>query len=219
MAPTNLNVKPSLRETNIGNAGSVAEATSAKKRQKITEMELYKVSNNRSSPQRTRASRAAARVAREGVGDLAVFSQYDSSDDEPGDEDKGLNDDDDDLNEVEEPIEEEAAAEAAKTKATRTRAEVANKVESNDGAKTDGHGLRHGMARLEAAMAVSGSKAARFAERAWASRATTEEAATEHEGVCRAIVEDQAGALGEALGPTATGGPTWPCSTQRASSR
>jgi len=92
MAPTNLNVKPSLRETNIGNAGSVAEATSAKKRQKITETELYKVSNNRSSPQRTRASRAGARAAREGAGDLAVLNQYDSSDDESGDKDKGLND-------------------------------------------------------------------------------------------------------------------------------
>jgi hypothetical protein len=53
MAPTNLNVKPSLREAGIGNAGSVAEATSAKKRKKIAETELYKVSNNRSSPLRS----------------------------------------------------------------------------------------------------------------------------------------------------------------------
>jgi len=168
----------------------VAEATSAKKRQKITETELYKVSNNRSSPQRTRASRAGARAAREGAGDLAVLNQYDSSDDESGDKDKGLNDDDDDIDEDEEPIEEEAAAEAAKTgndddddidedeepieeeaaaeaaktEATGTRAKVANKVKCNDGAKTDGHGLCHGMARLEAAMAVSGTTAARFTE-------------------------------------------------------
>ena len=141
------------------------------------------------------------------------------SDDESGNEDKGLNDNDDGIDEDEEPIEEEAATEAAKTEAIGTRAEVANKVGSNEGAKTDGPGLRHGMARLKAAMAVSGSTAARFAERARASRATAEEAATEHEGICRAIVEDQAGALGEALGPTATGGPTWPCSTRRASSR
>jgi hypothetical protein len=156
-------------------------------------------------PQRTRASRAAARAAREGAGDLAVLNQYDLSDDESGNEDKGLNDNDNGIDEDEEQIEEEAATEAAKTEAIGTRAEVANKVGSNEGAKTDGLGLRHGMARLKAAMAVSGSMAARFAERARASRATAEEAATEHEGICRAIVEDQAGALGEALGPTATG--------------
>jgi hypothetical protein len=142
----------------------VAEATSAKKRQKITEMELYKVSNNQSSPQRNRATQAAARAAREGAGDLAILDPFDWSDDKAGVEDKGLNDNDDDTDEYEELIEEEAATEAAKTEATGTRAEVANKVESNDGAKTDGEGLRHGMARLEAAMAVSGSTAARFEE-------------------------------------------------------
>ena len=44
MAPTILKVKPALWETDIGNAGLVAGATSAKKRQKIVEMERYKVS-------------------------------------------------------------------------------------------------------------------------------------------------------------------------------
>ncbi len=65
------------------------------------------------------------------------------------------------------------------------------------------HGLRHGMAALEAAMAVPGSTAACFAERARASRATDEEAATKHVVICRAIVDDQTGALGVALGPKA----------------
>ena len=188
MAPTNLNVKPSLREPNIGSAGSVAGATLAKKRQKVTETESYKVSNNRSSPQRNRDTRAAARAAREGAGNP------DWSDDEAGVEGKGLNDDDDDTDE-----------DTVATEGTKTKTTVETKVGSNDGAQPDGHGLRHGMARLEAAMAVAGSTAARFAERARASRATAEEAATEHEGVCREIVEDQASALVKALEPKATG--------------
>jgi hypothetical protein len=53
-------------------------------------------------------------------------------------------------------------------------------------------------------MAVPGSTAARFAERARANRATGEEVATEHEAVGRSIVDDQAGALSKALGPKAT---------------
>ena len=65
------------------------------------------------------------------------------------------------------------------------------------------HGLRHGMAALEAAMAMPGSTAACFAEQARASRATEEEAATKHAAICRAIVDDQTGALGVALGPKA----------------
>jgi hypothetical protein len=59
------------------------------------------------------------------------------------------------------------------------------------------------MAALEAAMAVPGSTAACFAERARASRATEEEAATEHAAICRVIVDNQTGALGVALGPKA----------------
>ena len=65
-----------------------------------------------------------------------------------------------------------------------------------------GHGLCHGMARLEAAMSMPTSMAGRFAERAHASRATLDEAAAEHARLCRAIVEDQAGACDEALGPS-----------------
>jgi hypothetical protein len=60
MAPTILKVKLSLREANIGSTGSVAEAKSAKKRQKIMETEVYKIFDNRSLPYRSRASQAAA---------------------------------------------------------------------------------------------------------------------------------------------------------------
>ncbi len=89
--------KPSLRETDIGNTGVVARATLAKKRQKIVETECYKVSKNQSSPHHTRATQAAVQATKEGAGDrttgsttpMAVLSQYDSSDDELGDKDKG----------------------------------------------------------------------------------------------------------------------------------
>ena len=74
-----------------------------------------------------------------------------------------------------------------------------------DGLKAGGNGLRYGMAGLEATMAVSGSTASRFAERARARQATAEEVATEHEAICRAIVDDQAGALKSALTPMAKG--------------
>jgi hypothetical protein len=50
MAPTISKVKPSLWEACSGSAGLVAGATLAKKRQKIGEMELYKVLNNQSLP-------------------------------------------------------------------------------------------------------------------------------------------------------------------------
>ncbi len=71
----------------------------AKKRQKIVETERYKVSENQSSPHRTRATQAAVQAAKEGAGDrtagstapMAVLSQYDSSDTESGDEDEGPN--------------------------------------------------------------------------------------------------------------------------------
>ncbi len=67
MAHTILKVKPSLWEANSGDTGSVVGVTSAKKRQKIVETELYKVSRNRSPPYCTRASRATAQAVREGV--------------------------------------------------------------------------------------------------------------------------------------------------------
>jgi hypothetical protein len=99
MAPTILEVKPSLWEANIGSAGSVAEAKSAKRGQKIVETEVYKISNNQSSPDCSRASWATAQAAKEGAGDraagspapVAILSQYDSSDDDTGD--KGANND------------------------------------------------------------------------------------------------------------------------------
>jgi hypothetical protein len=88
-----------------------------------------------------------------------------------------------------------------------------------DGLKAGGNGLRYGMAGLEAAMAVSGSTASCFTEHARARQATMEEVATEHEAICRAIVDDQAGALEyQLLGRRPRGGPTWPCSMPMASS-
>jgi hypothetical protein len=139
------------------------------------------------------------------------------------DEEDGLNDsrvnkaddkvaEDNGIDEDQEPIKEEAAAEAAKSNIKI----AANAAKDGGENKMGGHGLRHCMARLEAAMSVLRSTAARFAEWARASRATVEEAATEHKRVCRAIMEDQAGALDAAIGPS---GPTWPCSTWRAFSR
>jgi hypothetical protein len=74
-----------------------------------------------------------------------------------------------------------------------------------DGFIAGGNGLRYGMAGLEAAMAMSGSMASCFAEHARACLATVEEVATEHEAICRAIMDNQAGALKSALGPKAKG--------------
>jgi hypothetical protein len=228
-----LKVKPSLWEANIGSAGSVAEAKSAKRGQKIVETEVYKISNNQNSPDRSRASWAAAQAAKEGAGDraagspapAAVLSQYDLSDNDTGNEganDDGIDDkvaDDDILNNGlsdKEQVEgtgarAEGAAyagpnEEAEATIGRTAAEEATdgKIGKDDNAGKGGHGLRHGMAGLEAAMAVPGSTAAWFAECAQANRATAEETATKHEAVCRSMVDDQAGALGAALGPKAT---------------
>jgi hypothetical protein len=176
---------------------------------------------------------------------MAVLSQYDSSDDESGNEDKGLDKEkaaDNDivfngLNDEEQAKggagawakgaaypgpNEEAGATIKRTKVKKTTDDeinedsqawkggheinkaTAGKVEEDDEAGKGGHGLRHGMAGLEAAMAVTGSMAARFAEQARANQATMEEVATEHEAVGRSIVDNQAGALSKALGPKAT---------------
>ncbi len=61
------------------------------------------------------------------------------------------------------------------------------------------------MAGLEAAMAVSESTASCFTELARARQATAKKVATEHEAICRAIIDNQAGALESALGPKAKG--------------
>ncbi len=198
------------------------------------ETEVYKISNNQSSPDRSRASWAAAQAAKEGAGDraagspapAAVLSQYDSSDDDTGNE--GANNDgidnkaaEDDILDNglsdEEQVEGGAGARAkgaayagsneeAKAIIVRTAAEEATdgKIGEDEDAGKGGHRLRHGMAGLEAAIAVPGSTAARFAECAQANRAAAEETATEHKAVCRSIVDNQAGALGAALGPKAT---------------
>jgi hypothetical protein len=248
-----LKVKLSIWETDIRNAGLVARATLAKKRQKIVETERYKVSKNQSLPHRTRATQAAVQAAREGAGDrtvgsttpMAVLSQYDLSEDESGNDDEGLDEEkaaDGDIVfnglDDEEPAKGGVGARAGRAAypgpnkeagATIVRTEVkkttddeinedvqarkggheineatAGKVEEEDEAGKGRHGLRHGMAGLEAAMAVPGSTATRFAEQAWANRATVEEVATEHEAVCRSIVDDQVEALSKALGPKAT---------------
>jgi hypothetical protein len=234
MAPTILKVKPSLQEANIGSAGSVAEAKSAKRGQKIVETEVYKISNNQSSPDRSRTSWAAAQAAKEGAGDrvagspvpAAILSQCNSSDDNTGDKganNDGINDkaaDDDILDNGlsnKEQVEGGTGARAkgaayagpneeAKATIGRTAVEEATdgEIGKDDNAGRGGHGLRHGMAGLEATMAVPGSMAAWFVECAQANRATAEETATEHEAVCRLIVDNQTGALGAALGPKAT---------------
>ncbi len=54
-------------------------------------------------------------------------------------------------------------------------------------------------------MAVSGSTPSCFAELARAHQATAEEVVTEHEAICCAIADDQAGALKSTLGPKAKG--------------
>jgi hypothetical protein len=190
MAPTILKVKPSLREANIGSVGSVAEAKSAKKRQKIVETEVYKISNYQSLLDRSCASWAAAQAAKEGAKDRAVgsptpaaiLSQYDLSDDDTGDEgannngidDKAADDDilDNGLSDKEQ-VEGGAGARAkgaayarpnkeAKATIGRTAAEEATdgEIGEDDDAGKGGHGLRHSMAGLEAAMAIPGSTAA-----------------------------------------------------------
>jgi hypothetical protein len=88
MAPTISKVQPSLWEASSGNAGSVASATLAKKRQKIVKTEVYKVLGNRRTPIRSQASRAAVRAGKGGARDramgspvpVAVLSQYNTSD-------------------------------------------------------------------------------------------------------------------------------------------
>ncbi len=176
---------------------------------------------------------------------MAVLSQYDLSDVESGDEDKGLDKEkaaDGDIVfdglDNKEPAKGGAGARAGRAAypgpneeagATIERTEVkkttddeinedvqagrggyeinkatAGEVEEDAEAGKGGHRLRHGMTRLEAAMAVPESTATRFAEQAQANQATTEEVATEHEAVCRSIVDNQLVALSRALGPKAT---------------
>jgi hypothetical protein len=99
MAPTISKVQPSLWEASSGNAGSVAVTTSAKKKQKIVKMEVYKVLDNWCVPICSRAGQAAARAGKGGAGDraagspvpAAILSQYDTSDDNT--DNKGANND------------------------------------------------------------------------------------------------------------------------------
>ncbi len=99
MAPMISKVQQSLWEASSGNAGSVAGATWAKKRQKIVKMEVYKVLDNRRTPIRSRAGQAAVRARKGGAGDratgspvpAAILSKYDTSDDDV--DDMGADDD------------------------------------------------------------------------------------------------------------------------------
>jgi hypothetical protein len=99
MAPTFSKAQPSLWEASSGNAGLVAGATSAKKRQKIVKTEVYKVLDNRCMPIRSQAGRSAAQAGKGDAGDhatgspapVAILSQYDTSDDNT--DNKGANND------------------------------------------------------------------------------------------------------------------------------
>jgi hypothetical protein len=97
--------------------------------------------------------------------------------------------------------------EAAQANATVGRAEVhkttGGEVNEDSHAGNGGNGLCYGMAGLKAAMAMPGSTASCFAERARTSQATMEEVTTEHAAVCHSIVDDQANTLGQALRPEA----------------
>ncbi len=146
----------------------------------------------------------------------AILSQYDSSDNDTGDE--GANNDGitdkatDDVILTDGLSDKEhgdggtgAQAEGAAYVGPYEEAEVtikstvANKATDGEncedsysakGGHGRGHELRHGMAGLKAAMAVPRSTAVRLAEHAQANQATTEEMATEHEAVCGSIVDD-----------------------------
>jgi hypothetical protein len=187
MAPTTpiTEVKPSLRDGDGGDAGSVAVATwAAKKQKKAVETEKHKVSNNRSNnlrppPKRVLRSTLPGRDVAGGSPrkKAAVLSQDDEvkenlTDKEPSDDEElgGGNPD-----------------------ARADEVEYDNDVNAAGG----GSRLRHGMAELEAAMSVPGSTAAWFAKRVVST--TTAEMATTYEALVHSIVEDPAGALAGAL--------------------
>ncbi len=187
MAPTTpiTKVKPSLRDGDGGDAGSVAAATwAAKRQQKGVETEKYKVSNHRSytlPPPPKRVLRSTLPGGDVAGGSprktAAVFSQEDKvkedlTDEEPSDDEElgGGNPD--------------ARADGVK---------YDNDVNTAGG----GSGLRHGMAELKAAMTVPGLTAAWFAKRVVST--TTAEMATTYEALVRSIVKDPAGALAAAL--------------------
>ncbi len=187
MAPTTpiTKVKPSLRDGDGGDAGSVASATWAAKRQKkAVETEKYKVSNNRSynlPPPPKRVLRSMLPGGDVGGGSprktAAILSQEDKVEEDLTDE---------------EPSDNEELG-GGNPDARADGVEYDNNVNAAGG----GSGLRHGMAELEAAMTVLGSTAAWFAERVVST--TTAEMATTYEALVRSIVKDPAGALAAAL--------------------
>jgi hypothetical protein len=187
MAPTTaiIKVKLSLRNDDGGDAGAVAAATSAAKRQKkAIKTGGYKVLNNLAPPPK--------RVLRSTLlgGDVAggsprqkaaVLSQEDEVED-------GLTN--------EEPSNDEESG-GGNPDAQADEVEYTDDVDAKGG----GSGLRHGMAKLKAAMTVPGSTAAWFAEQVVST--TTTKMATAYEAVVCGIVDNQAGALAAALAPEA----------------
>jgi hypothetical protein len=187
MAPTTpiIKVKPSLCDDDGGDPRAVAAAMSAAKRQKkAIKTGGYKVSNNLAPPpkQVLRSMLPGGDIAGGSPSQkAAVLSQEDEVED-------GLTD--------EEPSNDEESGGGNPDA-------LADEVEYDDDVDTEGggSGLRHGMAKLKAAMTVPGSTAARFTERVVSTTAT--EMATAYEAVVRGIVDDQAGALAAALAPEA----------------
>ena len=187
MAPTTpiTKVKPSLRDGDGGDAGSVAAATWAAKRQKkAVETEKYKVSNNRSNnlpppPKRVLCSTLPGGDVARGSPrkKAAVLSQEDKVEEDLTDEEPSNN--------------EELGG--GNLDARADEVEYDNDVDAAGGRS----GLRHGMAELEAAMTVPGLTAAWFAGREVLT--TTAEMATTYEALVRSIVKDPAGALAAAL--------------------
>ncbi len=154
MAPTTpiTEVKPSLHDGDGGDAGSVAAATWAAKRQKkVVETEKYKVLNNRSynlpppPKQVLRSTLPGGDVAGGSPRKTAaVLSQEDKVEEDLTDE---------------EPSDDEELG-GGNPDARADGFEYNNNVNAAGG----GSGLRHGMAELETAMTVPGLTAARFAK-------------------------------------------------------
>jgi hypothetical protein len=187
MAPTTLitKVKPSLCNDDGRDAGALAGATLAAKRQKkAIKTRGYKVSNNLAPPpkQVLRSMLPGGNVAGGSPMKAAILSQEeDAVEDgtdgkEPSNEVESWGDDPD---------------------ARADEVEYNNNVDARGG----GSGLRHAMAKLKAAMTKPGSMAAWFAEQVGLTTVT--KMAATYEGMVRSMVEDPAGAFAVALAPEA----------------
>jgi hypothetical protein len=178
-------VKPSLYGGDGKDAGAVAAATLAAKRQKkAVKSEDYKVSNNL-PPQKKRVLHSQ-RETSEGGSDIlagspakaAILSQEE-------DAFEGVMD-------GEEPSDKKGSV-GGNPRAWADEGGYDNDINAKEGVGR----LRHGMAKLEATMAVPGLTAAWFAEQVWST--TLGKMAASYEAVVRLIVDNQAGALATAL--------------------